>query len=39
MSTKNIDIKKGFKYFIGYKDVEIRAFCAFLPEMSAYRSI
>ena len=29
--------KKGFKYFIGYKDVKIRPLCIFLPKMSAYR--
>ena len=46
---KNIDInemvvskkvflgKKGFKYFIGYKDAkEIRPLCIFLSKMSAY---
>ena len=48
-STKNIDTnkivaskkvfccKKGFKYFIGYKDAKIRPLCIFLPKMSAYR--
>ena len=47
--SKNIDInkivvsnkvsfgKKGFKYFIGYKDAKIRPLCIFLPKMSAYR--
>ena len=47
---KNIDInkivvsnkvsfgKKGFKYFIGYKDArKIKPLCIFLPKMSAYR--
>ena len=30
--------KKGFKYFIGYKDTKnIRPLCIFLPKMSAYR--
>ena len=30
--------KKGFKYFIGYKDdQENRPICIFLPKMSAYR--
>ena len=29
--------KKGFKYFIGYKDAKIRPLCIFLPKMSAYR--
>ena len=50
ISIKNIDItkivvsnkvsfgKKGFKYFIGYKDgKKIRPLCIFLPNMSAYR--
>ena len=48
ISTKNIDInkivesnkvsfsKKGFKYFIGYKDAKkIRPLCKYLPKMSA----
>ena len=47
---KNVDInkivvsnkvsfgKKGFKYFIGYKDTkENRPLCIFLPKISAYR--
>ena len=30
--------KKGFKYFIGYKDAKkIRPYCIFLPRMNAYR--
>ena len=29
--------KKGFKYFIGYKDIKIRPLYIFLPKMSAYR--
>ena len=49
ISIKNIDInktvvsnkfafgKKGFKYFIGHKDVEIRPLCIFLPKMNVYR--
>ena len=49
ISIKNIDInkivvsnkvyfgRKGFKYFIGYKDARIRSLCIFLPKMSAYR--
>ena len=50
ISIKNIDInkivvsnkvsfgKKGFKYFIGYKDAKkIRPLCIFLPKMSIYR--
>ena len=50
ISIKNINIdkivvlnkvsfsKKGFKYFIGYKDVKKnRSLCIFLPKMSAYR--
>ena len=49
ISIKNIDInktvvsnkfsfgKKGFKYFIGHKDVEIRPLCIFLPKMDVYR--
>ena len=28
--------KKGFKYFIGYKDANIRTSCIFLPKISAY---
>ena len=31
-------VKKGFKYFIGYKDAEKnRPLCIFSPKMSAYR--
>ena len=31
-------VKKGFKYFIGYKDAKkIRSLCVFLLKMSAYR--
>ena len=31
-------VKKGFKYFIGYKDAKkIRPLCVFLLKMSAYR--
>ena len=49
ISVKNIDIKKiavsnkvsfgkkGFKYFIGYKDAKIRPLKIFLPKISAYR--
>ena len=50
ISIKNVDInqivasnkvsfrKKGFKYFIGYKDTKkIRILCIFLPKMTAYR--
>ena len=50
ISIRNIDInkievsnrvpfgKKGFKYFIGYKNSKkIRPLCIFLPKMSAYR--
>ena len=50
ISTKNRDInkivvsnkvsfsKKGFKYFIGYKDAKkFRPSCTFLPKLSAYR--
>ena len=50
ISIENIDInkivlsnkvpfgKKGFKYFIGYKDVKkTRLSCIFLPKMSAYK--
>ena len=30
--------KKGFRYFIGYKDVKKnRPLCVFLPKMSAYK--
>ena len=30
--------KKGFKYFIGFKDAKkIRPLCLFLPKMTAYR--
>ena len=29
--------KKGFKYFIGYKDAKIKLLCEFLPKMSTYR--
>ena len=30
--------KKGFKYFIGFKDAKkIRPLCIFLPKMTAYR--
>ena len=50
ISIKNVDVdkivvsnnvsfgKKGFKYFIGHKDVKkIRPLCIFLPKMRAYR--
>ena len=49
VSIKNVDInkivvsnkvsfgKKGFKYFIGYKDGKIKPLCIFLPKMRAYR--
>ena len=50
ISIKNIDInkivasnkvffgKKGFKYFIGYKNAKkVRPLCIFLPKMSAYK--
>ena len=31
--------KKGFKYFIGYKDAKkIKLLCIFLPQMPAYRT-
>ena len=30
-------IKKGFKYFIGNKDVKIKSLSMFLPKLSAYR--
>ena len=31
-------VKKGFKYFIGYKDAgKNRPLCIFFPKMSAYR--
>ena len=37
MSNKVSFDKKGFKYFIGYKDdKKIRPLCMFLPKMSAY---
>ena len=48
ISIKNIDInkivvsnkvsfgKKGFKYFIGYKDAKIRPLCILLLKVSAY---
>ena len=30
--------KKGFKYFVGYKDNgKVKPFCIMLPKMSAYR--
>ena len=50
VSLKNLDIdetvvsnevlfgKKGFKYFIGYKDAKkIKILCIFLPKITAYR--
>ena len=50
ISIKNVDIdkmivsnkvpfgKKGFKYFIGYKDAKKnKPLCVFLPKMTAYR--
>ena len=49
ISIKSIDInkivvsnkvcfdKKGFEYFIGYKDDKIKPLSIFLPKMSAYR--
>ena len=31
-------VKKGFKYFIGYKDAKkSKPSCVFLPKMTAYR--
>ena len=37
MSNKVSFDKKGFKYFIGYKDdKKIRPLCIFLPKMSVY---
>ena len=47
-SINNIDInkivsnqftfgKQDFKYFIGYKDEEIRPLCIFFPEVSIYK--
>ena len=50
ISIRNIDInktvvsnkvslgKKGFKYFIGYREAKIRLLCIFLSKMSAYRT-
>ena len=29
--------RKGFKYFIGYKDAKIRPLCIFFPKMNAYK--
>ena len=38
VSNKVSSCKKGFKYFIGYKDAKkIRPLSIFLPKMSAYR--
>ena len=38
MSNKVPFGKKGFKYFIGYKDAkEIKRLFVFLPKMTAYR--
>ena len=38
VSTKVSFGKKGFKYFIGYKDdKKVEPLCLFLPKMSAYR--
>ena len=38
MSNKVSFSKKGFKYFIGYKDAKkIKPLCIFLPKMSPYR--
>ena len=38
VSNKASIVKKGFKYFIGYKDAKkIRLLSIFLPEMSTYR--
>ena len=48
ISIKNVDIsktvvstkvffgKKGFKYFIGWKEAKIKPLCVFLPKMVAY---
>ena len=33
----NIINKKDFRYFIGYKDTNIRPLCIFFPKISAYR--
>ena len=37
VSNKDSFGKKGFKYFIGYKDAKIGPLCIFLPKMIAYR--
>ena len=38
MSSKVPFVKKGFKYFIGYKDAKkIKPSCVFPPKMTAYR--
>ena len=38
VSNKAFLVKKGFKYFTGYKNAKkIRPLCVFLPKMSAYR--
>ena len=30
-------VKKGFRYFMYYKEAEVRPLCIFLTKMSAYR--
>ena len=38
ISNKASFVKKGFKYFVGYKDAKKnRPLCVFLPKMPAYR--
>ena len=38
MSSKVPFVKKGFKYFIGYKYAKkIKPLCVFLPKMTGYR--
>ena len=38
VSKKVFSAKKGFKYFIGYKDgKKVRPLCVMLPKMTAYK--
>ena len=37
VSHKTPFCKKGFEYFIGYKDDKNKPLCVFLPKMTAYR--
>ena len=37
VSNKVSFVKKGFKYFTGYKDDKIKPLCIFVTKMSVYK--